>query len=96
MAKTAENKLSIARRIYDLVVNKYGMKPHDLIFDTLTFTLGSGDEEFSSRGDRTIESIRLIKKEFQKLYIAGCQQCFIRVVADNKAGAEQCFPALRH
>jgi 5-methyltetrahydrofolate--homocysteine methyltransferase len=67
MAKTAENKLSIARRIYDLVVNKYGMKPHDLIFDTLTFTLGSGDEEFRHAAIETIESIRLIKKEFPEV-----------------------------
>ena len=67
MAKTAENKLSIARRIYDLVVNKYGMKPHDLIFDTLTFTLGSGDEEFRQAAIETIEAIRLIKKEFPEV-----------------------------
>jgi 5-methyltetrahydrofolate--homocysteine methyltransferase len=64
MAKTAERKLEIARRIYDLVVNKYGMKPHDLIFDTLTFTLGSGDEEFRRAGIETLDAIRLIKKEF--------------------------------
>ncbi|MDL1893058.1 methionine synthase, partial [Sphingobacteriales bacterium CHB3] len=63
MAKTAEKKLAIARRIYDLVVNKYRMRPHDLIFDTLTFTLGSGDEEFRRAGMETIEAIRLIKKE---------------------------------
>jgi 5-methyltetrahydrofolate--homocysteine methyltransferase len=63
MAKTAEKKLAIARRIHDLVVGKYGMKPHDLIFDTLTFTLGSGDEEFRKAGIETIEAIRLIKKE---------------------------------
>jgi 5-methyltetrahydrofolate--homocysteine methyltransferase len=63
MAKTAGHKLAIARRIYDLVVKKYGMKPHDLIFDTLTFTLGSGDEEFRKSGIETIEAIRLIKKE---------------------------------
>ncbi|MBX2990462.1 MAG: homocysteine S-methyltransferase family protein [Bacteroidetes bacterium] len=63
MAKTAEKKLAIARRIYDLVVNKYKMQPHDLIFDTLTFTLGSGDEEFRRAGMETIEAIRLIKKE---------------------------------
>jgi 5-methyltetrahydrofolate--homocysteine methyltransferase len=68
MAKTAENKLSIARRIYNLVVNKYGMKPHDLIFDTLTFTLGSGDEEFRRSAIETIESIRLIKKEFPEVH----------------------------
>ena len=63
MAKTAESKLAIAKRIYDLVVNKFKMKPHDLIFDTLTFTLGSGDKEFRRAGIDTIEAIRLIKKE---------------------------------
>lgn len=64
MAKTAERKLAVARRIYHLVVHKYRMKPHDLIFDTLTFTLGSGDEEFRRAGIETLEAIRLIKKEF--------------------------------
>jgi 5-methyltetrahydrofolate--homocysteine methyltransferase len=64
MAKTAEKKLAVARRIYDLVINRYGMKPHDLIFDTLTFTLGSGDQEFRRAGVETLEAIRLIKQEF--------------------------------
>ncbi len=64
MAKTAAAKLGVARRIYDLAVGKYGMKPHDLLFDTLTFTLGSGDEEFRKAGKETIEAITLIKKEF--------------------------------
>lgn len=68
MAKTAENKLAIAQRIYNLVVNKYSMKPQDLIFDTLTFTLGSGDEEFRRSAIETIESIRLIKKEFPEVH----------------------------
>jgi 5-methyltetrahydrofolate--homocysteine methyltransferase len=67
MAKTAENKLSIARRIYNLVVNKYGMKPHDIIFDTLTFTLGSGDEEYRRSAVATIEAIHLIKKEYPEV-----------------------------
>ncbi len=63
MAKTADRKMEIARRIYDLAVNRYGMKPHDLIFDTLTFTLGSGEEEFRRAGIETIEGIRRIKRE---------------------------------
>jgi 5-methyltetrahydrofolate--homocysteine methyltransferase len=63
MAKTAGAKLAIARRIHDLVVGRYGMKPHDLLIDTLTFTLGSGDEEFRRAGIETIEAIRLIKRE---------------------------------
>ena len=68
MAKSAKEKLTIARRIYNLVVNNYGLKPHDLIFDTLTFTLGSGDEEFRRSAIETIEAIKLIKKEFPKVH----------------------------
>jgi 5-methyltetrahydrofolate--homocysteine methyltransferase len=33
MAKSADRKLAIARRIHDIAVQQYGMKPHDLIFD---------------------------------------------------------------
>ncbi len=64
MAKTADAKLNVARRIYELVVNRHGMKPHDLIVDALTFTLGSGDEEFRRAGLETIEAIQRIKQEF--------------------------------
>ncbi len=63
MAKTAEKKLAIAKRIYDLAVGRHHLRPYDLIFDTLTFTLGSGDEEFRRAGIETLEGIRLIKKE---------------------------------
>jgi 5-methyltetrahydrofolate--homocysteine methyltransferase len=64
MAKTAERKLAVARRIYDLAIHKYTLRPHDLIFDALTFTLGSGDEEFRRAGMETLEAIQRIKEEF--------------------------------
>jgi 5-methyltetrahydrofolate--homocysteine methyltransferase len=67
MAKTAQHKFDIAKRIYDLAVNKYGMQPSDIVFDTLTFTLGSGDEEFRKAGFETIEAIRLIQNEFPEV-----------------------------
>ncbi len=66
MAKTREKKFQIAERIIDLSINKYGMREEDLIFDTLTFTLGSGDEEFRKAGIETIEAIRLIKQAHPK------------------------------
>ncbi len=66
MAKTREKKFEIAERIIDLSVNKYGMREEDLIFDTLTFTLGSGDEEFRKAGIETIEAIRMIKTHHPK------------------------------
>ncbi len=68
MAKTARRKLEIARRIHKLATEKYGIKEQDLIFDTLTFTLGSGDEEFRKAGIETIEAIKLIKKEFPSVH----------------------------
>jgi 5-methyltetrahydrofolate--homocysteine methyltransferase len=66
MAKSREKKFEIAERIIDLSINKYGMREEDLIFDTLTFTLGSGDDEFRKAGIETIESIRMIKKAYPK------------------------------
>ncbi|HWF45261.1 MAG TPA: homocysteine S-methyltransferase family protein [Candidatus Kapabacteria bacterium] len=66
MAKTREKKFEIAERIIDISVNKYGMREEDLIFDTLTFTLGSGDGEFRKAGIETIEAIRLIKTAHPK------------------------------
>ena len=64
MAKTAQRKLEIATRIRNLAVDVHGMREQDLIFDALTFTLGSGDEEFRRSGMETLEAIRLIKQAF--------------------------------
>lgn len=63
MAKTAERKLEVARRIYDIAVGEYGLRPVDLVFDALTFTLATGDPEFANSGVETINGIRLIKQE---------------------------------
>jgi 5-methyltetrahydrofolate--homocysteine methyltransferase len=62
MAKTRETKLEVAKRIYDIAVNDHGLKPEDLVYDTLTFTLATGDEEFVNSAMETIEGIRLIKQ----------------------------------
>jgi 5-methyltetrahydrofolate--homocysteine methyltransferase len=63
MAKTRERKLEVARRIHDLVCGEHGMDPELLIFDDLTFTLTTGDEEWRPSAIETIEGIRLIKSE---------------------------------
>ena len=63
MAKTASRKLEVARRIHDIVTTEYGLAPEMLIFDDLTFTLATGDEEFLASGIETIEGIRAIKRE---------------------------------
>ncbi len=63
MAKTAERKLQVARRLYDIVTREYGLPPERLIFDDLTFTLATGDAEFVRSGLETLEGIRRIKAE---------------------------------
>ncbi|MCX7984376.1 MAG: methionine synthase [Bacteroidetes bacterium] len=68
MAKTAERKIAVAHRLYNILVKKFGLHPHDLIFDPLTFTLATGDEEFRRAALETIEAIRRIKQEFPQCY----------------------------
>jgi len=63
MAKTAEVKLAIARKIHEVATRDYGLAPDALIFDALTFTLSTGDEEFRRSALETIEGIRAIKRE---------------------------------
>lgn len=58
MAKTKERKLEIAERIYERAVNYFGFNPSDLVFDMLTFTVGSGDSEYFTAAIETIEAIR--------------------------------------
>jgi 5-methyltetrahydrofolate--homocysteine methyltransferase len=63
MAKTAERKVEIAKRIRDLVCGEHGLDPEALIFDALTFTLTTGDDEWKPSAVETIEGIRRIKAE---------------------------------
>ena len=63
MAKTAERKVEVARRIRDLCCEEHGLDPELLIFDLLTFTLTTGDEEWRPSAVETIEGIRRLKAE---------------------------------
>jgi 5-methyltetrahydrofolate--homocysteine methyltransferase len=63
MAKTAERKVEIAERLRDIACNEHGLDPEALIFDALTFTLTTGDDEWKPSAVETIEGIRRIKAE---------------------------------
>ena len=58
MAKTAERKLEIAQRIDEIACDEHGLDPELLIFDALTFTLTTGDEEWRPSAVETIEGIK--------------------------------------
>ena len=63
MAKTAHRKLEIAQRLKELCCDEHGLDPEALIFDVLTFTLTTGEEEWRPSAVETIEGIRLVKEE---------------------------------
>jgi len=66
MAKTSEDKIKIAKLLID-TGKKYGLKPWQYIFDVLTFTLATGEQEYANSAVETLRGISLVKKE-----IPGC------------------------
>jgi 5-methyltetrahydrofolate--homocysteine methyltransferase len=68
LAMTAERKLDVAERLYDLAVRRGGLAPQDVFFDFLTFTLASGDESLRDAGAETLKAIRQVKRRFPKSF----------------------------
>jgi 5-methyltetrahydrofolate--homocysteine methyltransferase len=68
MALTVDEKVGTARAIHDLAVGKYGLRPSDLVFDVLTFTVGSGDVTLADAAANTIEAVRRVKEELPGVF----------------------------
>lgn len=62
MAMTANRKLAVAHRLVNFC-EQHGLQRGDLLLDTLTFTVGSGDENLRTAAIETLEAIRRIKRE---------------------------------
>ena len=62
MAKSIDEKVAIAERLL-AKTREFGLPDHDVFIDCLTFTLGSGDEEFRASAVATIEAIRQIREK---------------------------------
>src|SRR5215467_4044705 len=67
MALTAEKKTAIAKRIYKLATEKYGIRPQDLIFDALTLPISTGQEEYRTAGIETLNALKRIKQELPQV-----------------------------
>jgi 5-methyltetrahydrofolate--homocysteine methyltransferase len=63
MAKTPQQKVDTATLLYE-TGKKYGLKIEQFIFDVLTFTLATGENEFLDAGKNTLEGIKLVKEKF--------------------------------
>jgi 5-methyltetrahydrofolate--homocysteine methyltransferase len=69
MAKTADDKLRIARRLVDFACNKHGLPQSDLLIDPLTFTVATGNEDDRKLAEWTLEGIKAIHDEFPEIQI---------------------------
>src|ERR1700722_17879550 len=63
MALTADKKVAIAKRIYQLATEKYGLRGTDIIFDALTLPITTGQEDYRSAGIETLAAVKRIKHE---------------------------------
>ena len=63
-ARTSEHKVAIASRLITALTGQWGMNVEDIIVDTLTFPIGTGQEETRRDGIETIEAIRELKRRY--------------------------------
>jgi 5-methyltetrahydrofolate--homocysteine methyltransferase len=64
MARTVPHKMDIAAELIKLGVGKHGLLPHQLMFDMLTFSLGTGEKEYAGSAVDTFEAIKKIKESY--------------------------------
>ncbi|MBO0710580.1 MAG: methionine synthase, partial [Acetobacteraceae bacterium] len=69
MAKTADAKFAVARRLVDFACNEHGLAQSDLLIDPLTFTIATGNEDDRKLGLWTLEGIRMIREAFPDIQI---------------------------
>ena len=68
MAKTAERKLAVARRLHDLLTGRCGIPEEDIFFDCLTFPITTGNEDDRRLGLETLDGVEAVMRA-----LPGCQ-----------------------
>ncbi len=69
MAKDVDGKIRIAKRIYGLAVTEHGLKPSDLLFDPLTFTVCTGNEDDRRLAIETLDAIARISRDMPECQV---------------------------
>ena len=67
-ARTADWKVDVCKRVAEIAVDEYGLEHSDLIFDCLTFPLGSGQEDLRADAMETLTAIERVKAEIPGCY----------------------------
>ncbi|MBY6410057.1 methionine synthase [Rhodococcus sp. BP-252] len=67
-ARTAEWKVRVADRLIEDITTNWGLSHEDIIVDTLTFPISTGQEEVRRDGIETIEAIRQLKAKYPNVH----------------------------
>ena len=70
-AELAERKFDICKRAYDLLTEKVGFPPEDIIFDPNIFAVATGIEEHNDYARAYIDATRRIKAELPYVHVSG-------------------------
>ena len=70
-AETAERKLSICRRAYEILVEKVGFPPEDIIFDPNIFAVATGIEEHNDYGRAYVDAATRIRQALPHVHVSG-------------------------
>ena len=65
-ARTCDRKLEIARRLYRVATEDYGLAPEDLFFDALTLPVSTGQADLRRDGVETLDAVEAISREFPR------------------------------
>ncbi|MEA2681928.1 MAG: 5-methyltetrahydrofolate--homocysteine methyltransferase [Chloroflexota bacterium] len=63
-AISTEEKLKVGERSHQLLTEKYGVQPEDIIWDPLVFPCATGDENYRGSAPHTINAITQLKERF--------------------------------
>jgi len=70
-AESAERKFEICKRAYDLLTEKLGFPPEDIIFDPNIFAVATGIDEHNDYASAYIDATRRIKAELPYVHVSG-------------------------
>ncbi|BBI98359.1 methionine synthase [Ferrigenium kumadai] len=70
-ADTYQRKIDICKRSYDILVNKVGFPPEDIIFDPNIFAIATGIEEHNNYAVDFIEATRWIRRNLPYAKVSG-------------------------
>ena len=70
-ADTTERKFDLCKRSYDILTEKVGFPPEDIIFDPNVLTVATGMDEHNNYAISFFEAIRLIKEHLSHALVSG-------------------------